>query len=117
MTVVGGHIIVVGGRVVVGRCRLSRRCVRTQDTEAAGAHSPEGADHDWAACGNAAIAMCWYALEPVVVCMQKNPNPNRERLGRTVSVHRRGDYTLEGADAEVLVGVDRAWTAALSSSS
>jgi hypothetical protein len=45
--------------------------------------------------------------------MQKNPS--RERLVRTVSGHRGGGtHSLEGADAELLVGVDGELTLAQS---
>ena len=57
-------------------CRCHCHCCRRWSLVSCGVgrgvgctHSLEGADPDWSACGNAAILMCWCALEPVVVCM------------------------------------------------
>jgi hypothetical protein len=90
--VVGRRVVVVGCCVIVVGRRWSRRCRLSSAAASLCQDTEEGADHDWSACGNAASSCVGVPSNPLLFACGRIQS--QERLGRTVSVHRRGGYTL-----------------------
>ena len=112
LAIVAAPGVVLGVAAVV-HCCLHRRIPtrmdssgQFQDTEAVCAHSPEGADPD------AAMVMCWSALDPVVDGMAYRRIPaGRELSGQFQDTE--GGYTLSRRGRRGgAVGVNRALTLA-----